>query len=95
MDVLIFNQHQSGQPHRHLTTGFAVLMWVEPAGRCPLFGREGHRTFPARLNNPLRSAIDVTGNFQAVPVQRRLFGQLIMDINGDRFTFLQFQRRSQ
>jgi hypothetical protein len=35
---LIRNQHQPGQPHRHLTTGFSMLMRVEPAGGRPLAG---------------------------------------------------------
>ncbi len=92
-NLFIFNQHQSGQAHRHLMTSLPMLMRVEPAGCRALIRCEGHRTFPTRRNNTLRATVDFTGDFQPVPVQRRLFGKLVMDIHRHRLPFTQLDRR--
>ncbi|CAH0327001.1 hypothetical protein SRABI106_04858 [Rahnella aquatilis] len=34
--AFIFDQHQPGEPHRHLITAGLMRMRVEPAGRCGL-----------------------------------------------------------
>ncbi|CSF60701.1 Uncharacterised protein [Shigella sonnei] len=65
-----------------------MLMWMEPAGSGRLINVQRHRTFAAWRNNSLRAAVDVTRYFQPVPVQRRLFRQLVIDINRYRFAAL-------
>ena len=92
-NVFIFNQYQARQSHRHLTTGFPMLMRVEPAGCRTLFRREGDGALAARRNHPLRAAVHLAGNFQPMPVQRRLLGKLVMNIHGNTLTFAQLKRR--
>ena len=91
---VIFNQHQACQPHGHLMARFAMLMRVEPASCRPLLGGKGHGALPARFYNPLRAAVDLARHFQPVPVQRRLFCQRVVNINGDGFSSAQLQRRA-
>ncbi len=82
---VIFNQHQPGQPHRHLITRLAMLMRMEPAGRRALVRRKGYAALITGFNNALRPAIHLTRHFQTMPVQRGLFCQRIVDINRHRF----------
>ncbi|CNU32029.1 Uncharacterised protein [Salmonella enterica subsp. enterica serovar Bovismorbificans] len=91
-NLVIFNQHQPGKAHRHLAPGFAVFVRMNPAGRGALLRRKRHRTGSACGNNPLRTAVDDAWNLQTMPVKRRVFGQLVMDINGHAFSFVKLYR---
>ena len=79
--LFILDQHQAGQPHRHLPAGGPMLMRMKPAGGRPLRRREAHRTGGARGDNPLWSAVDLARDLQAMPVQRGLFRQLVGNVN--------------
>ena len=69
---IVFNQHQTGQPHRHLMARFAMLMRVEPAGRRTLVRSKGDAAFTTRLDDALRPPIHFARDFQPMPVQRGL-----------------------
>ncbi|MNP42239.1 hypothetical protein D3C76_1359950 [compost metagenome] len=75
--------------------GFAMLMRVEPAGRGVLVWGKGHGTLTARFNHALRAAVHFTGDLQAVPVQRRLFRQRIVNIHRYLFSPAQLKRRAE
>ena len=87
----IRNEHQSGQPHRHLSAGFTVLVRVEPTGRRPLRWRKRHGTGTSCGNHPLRATVNDAGNLQTVPVHGSLLRQTIMNIDGCRLTLLKLQ----
>ncbi len=91
--LLIFQQHQPRQPHHHLAAGFTVGMRVEPAGGRRLIDSEIHRARRAGMDQCLRAAIDVAGNFQAVPVDGAGLRQAVFDIDRHRLATLQLHRR--
>lgn len=68
--------------------GFAVLMRVEPTGRCALGRGKGDRAAGARFNNPLRPTVHIPRHFQTMPVHGGLFGEMVTDINGNGFALL-------
>ncbi|MNX97484.1 hypothetical protein D3C86_1298540 [compost metagenome] len=72
---------------------FTVLMRMEPTGRCALVRRKRHRALAARVDNALRPTVNVARNLKAMPVQRRLFGKRVMNINRDLFASAQLKGR--
>ncbi|MNZ78031.1 hypothetical protein D3C78_965930 [compost metagenome] len=93
--LVVFQQNQPRQTHHHLLAGLAVSMRMEPAGGCGLFDLELHPARGTWLNQCLRAAINVTGDFQAVPVNGTGLRQAIANIHRHRFAALQSHRRPQ
>ena len=87
-DLHIFAQ---AFPDRFFQMGMAEQLLMGAAGG---MAKEGfipfattYAAFATRLDNALRSPVYFTRHFQPVPVQRGLFRQRVMDINGDGFSF--------
>ncbi len=79
---VILNQHQPGEPHRHLMPGFSVLMRMEPAGRRPLLRGKGHRSLAAGFDDAVRAPVHLARHFQTMPVDGGLFIKGVVNING-------------
>ena len=93
--LIVLQQDQPSQALRHLMAGFAMQMWMEPAGRGGLIGRKADLTRRAGFDTRHRPAVAVAGDRQSVPVQRRRFRQLVIDIDRRRFAAPQHDGRPQ